>query len=733
MFNRKAVDSKNIDGNRDDAMYCSKCHQNIQSNSNNCPEGGNHHPMSITDKGVQGQGQDEGPESTKNKKNPKPAGFWDKQSSIDQEYHFLSPEVRKLYAKRASVNEVSNTSETCKDCKGTGKDAGGTGLKCSKCNGTGNKSKHYYESVKVAKWNDPIRHLAMQYVAHDSGDGQVVFHCCFCFTESVRYITKDGIKSFGETVNTTQWVLSAPDNKRTEAEWVEAHIHEFGEQSIMEVTLQRNGREVIVEATPEHRWLVKANLKVREEKIIPISRKGKPRDWRPLTCSRGHEFTEENTRIKKNGTRDCKTCAKLATSVGGLTRSTNRDVMTKDLKPGYRLSSLRQSGVGTLIPNEDGIRHGVVFGDGSAQGKSASVTLWGEKDKQLLKYFPGRRYYDRNTANSSILGTGISGIYVSGNLWAWMKAIPELTESDEYLYGWLAGYFAADGTVSEQGQVSLNSANLAHLEAVRDIAQKIGISTYGITMKMREGFPGRELSALYGIDFVTSTLNEEFFLTEIHRNRYNLRDYDFERLGWTVKSVKTTDRVEKVYCAVVPEYHSFALEHNIWVGNCGSGQVVGQSDGTIECVFCKTCFTVQVQPEQMGMPQTVDGNGYDIPGMPNGQDPNGDDLQVGPNGNPEPIDPSADNTTSDLSGNSDSGFPPDGSDDGSPQDEEDQGKNGSDVPWEHESSLNLSNATMYYLTHEAALNEDEYLRYLAIRYADNKPEVLRQVKASRVS
>lgn len=41
-----------------------------------------------------------------------------------------------------------------------------------------------------------------------------------------------------------------------------------------------------------------------------------------------------------------------------------------------------------------------------------------------------------------------------------------------------------------------------------------------------------------------------------------------ERMGWVVKSVEPTDRVEEVYCAEVEGTHSFALQDNILTGNC---------------------------------------------------------------------------------------------------------------------------------------------------------------------
>lgn len=58
---------------------------------------------------------------------------------------------------------------------------------------------------------------------------------------------------------------------------------------------------------------------------------------------------------------------------------------------------------------------------------------------------------------------------------------------------------------------------------------------------------------------------------------------------------------------------------------CGSGQVIARSDRTIECQFCHTCFTVQVQPEFPAFPQTIDGVPVQVPGMPGqvGVDPAG--------------------------------------------------------------------------------------------------------------
>ncbi|WP_246416596.1 DNA primase [Nocardioides luti] len=148
------------------------------------------------------------------------------------------------------------------------------------------------------------------------------------------------------------------------------------------------------------------------------------------------------------------------------------------------------------------------------------------------------------------------------------KELPAADESVSYLYGWLAGYFAADGCVAADGTVILNSANRADLEFVRHVCTRLGIATYGITTQVREGFPGREPSELHRVHFVNEDLTESFFLLDAHRDRFVSATKQYARRGWVVQSVESTDRVEEVYCAEVEDGHAFTLEDNILTGNC---------------------------------------------------------------------------------------------------------------------------------------------------------------------
>ncbi len=60
---------------------------------------------------------------------------------------------------------------------------------------------------------------------------------------------------------------------------------------------------------------------------------------------------------------------------------------------------------------------------------------------------------------------------------------------------------------------------------------------------------------------------------------------------------------------------------------CGSGQITGLSDGSIECGYCQRVFTVRLQPAFPGMPQSIGGEPFPLgqpgafPGAPGDEVP----------------------------------------------------------------------------------------------------------------
>lgn len=318
-----------------------------------------------------------------------------------------------------------------------------------------------------------------------------------CLAGETRVITWEGIREIRDLAGGTHRVLSKSGR------WIDAPFFSFGVQPLWKITVGRNRVVKDIYATAEHRWLIR-------------DRKG----------SRSERTTQE-------------------------------------LSPGLALCWTfphnRMRSVARLSPQ--GIARGIVFGDGTRLEKGSVVDLHGDKNAQLLKWFP------LNHSHAYTGPTGSSFLKVMDLPAHFKDERPHLDESPSYLLGWLAGYFAADGCVARDGTVLLNSARREDLEYVRMLCLRLGIGTYGITTQMRIG-TGSEPTALHRIHFINEDLREDFFLIQEHHDRFMAARKEWARRGWVVKSVEPTDRVEEVFCAVVPEEHAFALEDNILTGNC---------------------------------------------------------------------------------------------------------------------------------------------------------------------
>jgi peptidoglycan hydrolase-like protein with peptidoglycan-binding domain len=213
-------------------------------------------------------------------------------------------------------------------------------------------------------------------------------------------------------------------------------------------------------------------------------------------------------------------------------------------------------------PSSVGIAAGLVYGDGTLDQQGARVALCGAKNEALLDHFPTEqvrhRYHYDTHAEAHTIVTGLPR--------SWKNCAPH-DEGPAHTYGWLAGYFAADGRVGENGQCELNSADEWRLEEARRVALSLGITTSPITSIKRETNYSGEVSTLYSLRIDPRSLDSSFFLIPEHRERWN-GEMRKAPPDWSVVSVTETDRVEEVFCAVVPDVESFAIEDFILTGNC---------------------------------------------------------------------------------------------------------------------------------------------------------------------
>lgn len=344
--------------------------------------------------------------------------------------------------------------------------------------------------------------------------------CMYCLAGETEVVTRNGVRPIRELAGGRHWLLVP---KRTHAGALHSHGHfvevgvgSFGVQPLWSVTLRRGRTKRTIYATAEHRWMAVARTSAKSK--------------------RGYRRTD----------------------------TTTLERFTRDLQPGDRLRALHAHPLEDSRSVPFAIAQGFVFGDGTKGSgeRPATLTIYNNgKDEALLPFFAAHETR-RVTAN----GQEATYIYGLPRLW---KEAPDLRESRSFLLSWLAGYFAADGCVTSCGSARLDSARRENIALARDIAAICGVGYSPIRSSLRLGF-GTTPAPLYSIVFDTRSLPDWFFVQKLHRERIQAhavsRETD-ERL-WTVEAVESTNRVEEVFCAVVPGVHAFALSEGLMTGNC---------------------------------------------------------------------------------------------------------------------------------------------------------------------
>ena len=228
-------------------------------------------------------------------------------------------------------------------------------------------------------------------------------------------------------------------------------------------------------------------------------------------------------------------------------------VTTENLRPGMRIPFNTSKTWSCINPSPFGIAHGFYTGDGD-KGDKSRTNFCGDK-KALLPYF--------TPANV----TGTDNELTTYGIPSAFKALPSLTEDVGYLYGWLAGYFAADGSIDDKGRCTISSANLENLERVRDVLCVLGMPVNEIRYQDRVSNLTNEMGRVYILTLSAEYLKRDFFIRPTHIERF-IEDQSRKNRSWIVKSVEPTDIEETVYCAVVEGTQSFTLDGNILTHNC---------------------------------------------------------------------------------------------------------------------------------------------------------------------
>ena len=221
----------------------------------------------------------------------------------------------------------------------------------------------------------------------------------------------------------------------------------------------------------------------------------------------------------------------------------------------------------------EGVRHGFIFGDGHiadrrVKNPKSRASFYGEKDAALLPFFEGHGNPPRRSPSIPTLTTqsGFSGTF---------KTLPAATASASYWYGFVSGFFAADGNVDKRdGCAVLTQKSGEVLEAVVAQLPRIGMcagpihsrEAWVILPKQTVPKPQR----MHRVMLLRRFMQAEDFLIAAHRANFVANsnpDSDYGR-SVSIKSVRPTGRVEEVYCCVEPQTHTFVVGNGILTGNC---------------------------------------------------------------------------------------------------------------------------------------------------------------------
>ncbi len=330
--------------------------------------------------------------------------------------------------------------------------------------------------------------------------------CYICLAGETEVITPLGAKPISELIGKARVLV--PIRQSQWGKWKEVEVKCFGKQRLYRIALHKRRAQKVIYATAEHRW-------------VKLDRKGRM----PF-------------------------------------------VSTVELQPGDILASCYVTSVraspNAVRPSPFGIAHGFVFGDGTRSKKDsrpASLVVHSPKDRAMLRYFATCELREITVKN----GKTATYVYDLPRQW---KEFPPLAESRSYLLGWLAGYFAADGHVTARGQAVIYSHLRKNMGFVRDVCYLLGVATSPIHVKNHYAF-GKDRT-LYSVTIYSRDLPDSFWLNAHHlANIVSSRlELAARRDNWSVKSVEETDRIEDIYCAVVPEQEMFTLADNLITGNC---------------------------------------------------------------------------------------------------------------------------------------------------------------------
>ncbi len=213
-------------------------------------------------------------------------------------------------------------------------------------------------------------------------------------------------------------------------------------------------------------------------------------------------------------------------------------VPTLALQTGFKIPTAYK-GTQTEM-DEEGVRHGIIFGDGTKMNGNTGVRLIGNKTS-LARFFPDY--------------TGLKG-YISKQP-LHFKAVPDMGSPQKYKAGFIAGLMATDG--SFKGGITLSQVK--HVPEIISIMESIGITIQSVK-KIENDTNFKKERTIYIITLISASFPPAL---DIRGQRKNFRSKHRPDDGTIVAIRKAKNK--RVYCPTTST-SDIALKYGIITGQC---------------------------------------------------------------------------------------------------------------------------------------------------------------------
>lgn len=231
-----------------------------------------------------------------------------------------------------------------------------------------------------------------------------------------------------------------------------------------------------------------------------------------------------------------------------------------------------------------GIRHGIVYGDGTVSKsqqrvKGYMVRLCGS-GKDFLSYFDGYPVSYPPSAN----GDPIVMLYDEFAATHALKELPSADESESYLLGFIRGWLSTDGCISKRDSQATLCCNEQGKNWLYRYAERAGFVLQGFSIQPRTTNYGDRKEDSFVVRISRSSLSTEDILSGTKQQNLKPLASKFH-----VRMVEDTDRIEEVFCAEVPDTNTFVLAGGLVTGNC-SFVAVDDVRAFDEILYILMCF-----------------------------------------------------------------------------------------------------------------------------------------------